>query len=313
MIQITEIKKMPKSSVPVVAVIGSTGYVGKFLVPAFLQGLKDGKLKEVRVLFAEAKKNSEIVQGYVASGAKAFPVDYTNVSSVAAALNGVDVAVSALGTLGEGVDNIFKTLLDALVAAKVKIYFPSEFGTDHYKYLNYKHPNFERKRKHFQQAKELGLNPIRIQTGPFLEIMFGKWSGLDNVSGVWTVVGNALDFPVATTSERDTGRFTLEAVLLAYSDIDKVPDSIEVYSDIRKLRDYAKVLDKVSKRETKIEILQLDDVKAEYEATQDFTKLIILLFSEGAFNHSTAGNQLLNPNGSVWKLKKIEEYAQEIA
>lgn len=107
-------------------------------------------------------------------------------------------------------------------------------------------------------------------------------------------------------------RFTLEAVLLAHSDITKVPDAIEVYSDIRTLKEYAKALDKVSKRETKWQIRQVEDVKAEFKATQGFHTLVSLLFSEGAYNYPNAnGNQLLNPNESVWKLKKIEEYAQE--
>lgn len=61
---------MSRSKGPVVAVVGSTGYVGKALMPAFLEGLKTGKLEELRVLTAEEKLNSPVVQGYIASGAK---------------------------------------------------------------------------------------------------------------------------------------------------------------------------------------------------------------------------------------------------
>ncbi|ODN00922.1 Isoflavone reductase P3 [Orchesella cincta] len=297
---------------PVVAVVGSTGYVGKMLMPAFLEGLKDGKLKELRVLTSEAKLNSQLVQGYKASGAKAVPVDYTDVSSVTTALSGVDAVVSTLGSGGEGIDNVKTTLLDALVAAKVKLYFPSEFGTNHYKYLDYKHPAFEGKRKHFAQAKERGLTTIRMLTGCIMEFTFGKWFGFDCVSGVWTVVGNAADIPCATTAERDLGRFTLEAVLLANSDITKCPDAIEVYSDIKTLREYAKALDKVSERETTFNQVPLEEFKTQYEATQDFLKLIMIMFAEGAFDVTKAnGNLLLNRNESVWKLKKFEVFAKE--
>ncbi|CAL8114292.1 unnamed protein product [Orchesella dallaii] len=301
------------SGAPSVAVVGSTGYVGKILMPAFLEGLKDGKLKEVRVLTTEAKLNSQQIQDYASSGAKAFAIDYANVSTVTAALKGVDAVVSTLGPGGEGIENVKTTLIDALVAAKVKLYFPSEFGTNHYKYTNYSHPLFDGKRMHFKQAKERGLNPIRMLTGCIMEFAFGKQRfGIDCISGVWTVVGNGADIPCATTAERDLGRFTLEAVLLALSDITKCPDAIEVYSDLKTLREYAKALDRVSERETKIVQAQLDDFKAQYEATQDFPKLIMIMLAEGAFDFSkSTGNQLLNPNDSVWQLKRFEEFAKE--
>lgn len=128
-------------------------------------------------------------------------MNYTNVSNVATALNGVDVVVSTLGTRDEAIDNVKATLLDALEAAKVKIYFPSEFGTNHYKITNYKHPTFEAKKKHFLQAKERGLNPIRMLTGGIMEFTFGKWCGLDCVSGVWTVVRDAVDIPCASKTQ----------------------------------------------------------------------------------------------------------------
>lgn len=104
----------------------------------------------------------------------------------------------------------------------------------------------------------------------------------------------------------------MEAVLLAYSDVAKCPDELEVYSDIKTLREYAKALDKVSMRETKIELLQLEDLKTEFETTQNFQKLIMLMYSEGVYDYSNAtGNQLLNRNETVWKLKSFEEYAKE--
>ncbi|CAL8126578.1 unnamed protein product [Orchesella dallaii] len=300
------------SGPPVVAVIGATGYVGKCIMPAFLDALKGGRLQEVRVLTVKEKLNSQQLQSYATSGAKVVTVDYKNVSTVSMAFQGVDAVVSTLGT-GEGIEDVKTVLLDALVAAKVKLYFPSEFGTNHYKCPNYSHPLFDGKRKHFSQAKELGLNPIRMLTGDIMEATFGKWFGLDCISGVWTLVGNAPDIPCAMTAERDLGRFTLEAILLAHSDISKCPDEIEVYSDMKTFRDYAKSLDKVSGREIKIVQVPVEDFKTEYEkADKQFEKLLMLMFAEGTYDYSNAtGINLLNPNESIWKLKKFEEYAEE--
>lgn len=87
-------------------------------------------------------------------------------------------------------------MIDALVSAKVKVYFPSEFGTNHYK-ISHNHPVFEGKRNHFKCAQENGLRSIRILNGDIMESTFGKWFGLDCNSRVWTIVGNGADIPCA--------------------------------------------------------------------------------------------------------------------
>lgn len=53
----------------VVAVIGSTGYVGKCLMPTFLEALQEKKLKELRVLTSQKIINGEVVQSYAKAGA----------------------------------------------------------------------------------------------------------------------------------------------------------------------------------------------------------------------------------------------------
>ncbi len=58
----------------VVAVIGSTGYVGKCLMPAFLDAYQERKLKELRVLTSQKKINGEVVQTYVKAGAKVIEI-----------------------------------------------------------------------------------------------------------------------------------------------------------------------------------------------------------------------------------------------
>ncbi len=114
------------------------------------------------------------------------------------------------------------------------------------------------------------------------------------------------------TSEKDMARFTLEAVLLAHSDISKCPDELEVYSDMRTLREYAKAFDNVSGDKIQINTVPLSEFLVEYKKEKAFEKLIMIMFAEGVYNYSNStGNQLLNPNESLWKLKKIEDYAKE--
>lgn len=116
------------------------------------------------------------------------------------------------------------------------------------------------------------------------------------------------------TAQRDVGLFTLEALLLAlaYSGTSKCPDELEVYSDLRTLREYAKAFEAVSGKEIKFEQVPLETFKEEYEKTQEFEKLLMLLFAEGAYDYSkSTGNETLNPAESGWKLKKIEKFAEE--
>lgn len=54
---------------PVVGIIGSTGYVGKCLLPTFLESVRDGRLKELRILASPEKLSSQLIQSYVSSGA----------------------------------------------------------------------------------------------------------------------------------------------------------------------------------------------------------------------------------------------------
>lgn len=109
----------------------------------------------------------------------------------------MDIVVSTLGTNQEGIENVKNSLLDALVKAKVKVYFPSEFGTNHYK-TKYDHPLFVGKRTHFEEAKNRGLHPIRMLIGDIMESSFGKWFGLDCNSKIWTTVGIGADIPCAS-------------------------------------------------------------------------------------------------------------------
>lgn len=71
---------------PTIAIIGASGYVGKFLTTQFLEfGLKSGKLAELRVLSTKVKA-SEDIQSFVDKGAKLYTVDFSNQDSLVKAL-----------------------------------------------------------------------------------------------------------------------------------------------------------------------------------------------------------------------------------
>ncbi|KAE8331056.1 hypothetical protein BDV39DRAFT_212456 [Aspergillus sergii] len=104
---------MPK--VETVAIAGASGTLG----PYVFQALVNAGFR-VSILTRSQKP------GAYASNINVFEVDFNSVKSLTAALKGVDVVVSTVG--GAAVDNQ-TVLIDAAIAAGVKRFIPSEFGS----------------------------------------------------------------------------------------------------------------------------------------------------------------------------------------
>ncbi|KAG9236531.1 putative isoflavone reductase like protein P3 [Amylocarpus encephaloides] len=102
-----------------VAVVGGTGTLG---TPVLNEIVNSGKFNVI-VLTRSSSTNKPSFPASV----KVVPVDETSVESLTAALKGQDAVVSTVGTpgfLGQTV------LIDAAIAAGVKRFLPSEFGSD---------------------------------------------------------------------------------------------------------------------------------------------------------------------------------------
>lgn len=159
------------------------------------------------------------------------------------------------------------TLLEAIAAAGVKVYIPSEFGTNHY-ITNYTdNETFAPKAHHFEDAKsKKDLKVVGIFTSLMMEQAFIRWLGFDNDKEEWEIVGPG-DVPVSLTSRDDVGRFTVEAAIMAYHEPDKVPEKAQIYTVTHTLRDYAAILDKYADTGNKIKLVSkpLEQAKEEWE------------------------------------------------
>lgn len=113
---------------PVVGMVGGCGFVGSFLTPAFLEALQEGRVKEVRILTAKASDKSK---QFEEQGAKVVQVDFERKESLVRGLRNVDVVICAMGT-GPGSVQSRRLLLEAMAMTGVDVYFPSEWGTNHY-------------------------------------------------------------------------------------------------------------------------------------------------------------------------------------
>ncbi|KAE9367246.1 NAD(P)-binding protein [Stipitochalara longipes BDJ] len=157
------------SEIKSVAIAGASGNLG----PHVLKALVDANF-QVTVLTRSNKPGA-----YDAS-VKVVEVDYTSVESLAAALKGIDALVSTVGH--EGIEK--QTLLiDASVAAGVKRFIPSEYGscTTNPKLAAFPiyAPMFKIKNYLQEKAKEGKLTWTVLACGSFLEFLFGQPLFLD--------------------------------------------------------------------------------------------------------------------------------------
>ncbi|CAG8981977.1 hypothetical protein HYALB_00004843 [Hymenoscyphus albidus] len=141
--------------------VGAAGSLGAPILTALIES---GKFN-VTVLTRENSKST------FPSSVKVVKADYSSVESVTAAFKGQDAVVSSVGTEGLLGQSLF---VDAAIAAGVKRFIPSEFGSNLANPLTAALPIFGYKiatRKHIE-AKVAGGADITytyIQNGPFLD------------------------------------------------------------------------------------------------------------------------------------------------
>jgi hypothetical protein len=164
----------------------------------------------------------------------------------------------------------------------VKVYVPSEWGTDHL-HVRYQHPMFASKQDHQSYAQSLGLRCIAIYTGMIMETSFCKWFGnkinyqsgnflhtyrmigFDTKNRTWNIVGTG-ERPVAMTSQRDLGPLTLRTILLAFSSPDSCPSQVRLYSDNRSIQAYKACFENESKEKLRTNFTSLQDAERDYES-----------------------------------------------
>ncbi|RVX75741.1 hypothetical protein B0A52_00097 [Exophiala mesophila] len=149
---------------PKVALSGATGNIGA----PILKGLLAANLPVLVLTRKGSKSSSKLPKADNLSVAE---VDYSSVSDLTAALKGVEVVVSAFASDALGGQN---PLIDASVAAGVKRYIPSEYGSNTVNPKVVQLPVSGYKvatQKYLEQAaaKNPGFTYSILLTGPFLD------------------------------------------------------------------------------------------------------------------------------------------------
>ncbi|KAF3939754.1 hypothetical protein ABW19_dt0209094 [Dactylella cylindrospora] len=296
------------SDLPVVAVAGATGTLGKALVGALLDPQFRSKYKDVVVLSRNTK--SPQIEEWVNQGAIAKEYNVDDDASVKEALAGVDVLVNVLASNDGG----FKSKVAAVVtspSSSIKLYIPSEFGVDHYLH-DFQHPEWDKKAAHFEAVSaRKDLKICRVFNGLFLEMSIGPWFGFNTKEGKYEVVGSG-DAPVTFTGIQDIAKSIASAI--ANVPIDQLPDKLYISGDSTSLNQVAKLMTDAGAGNIETTNVDLAEYKTNTFAAKGLNPAAFLRFlmAEGNIdNEPLSNNELVNPGQKYWKWKTMKDYAGE--
>jgi len=285
--------------------LGSTGYVGQEIAPVFAKAADEGQFASFRILVGSPPKDTLL--SLASDNVTIVQVDYTTQASLEDALKGVDILVSALGL--RGTEIVEKNVVHAAASAGVKVYFPSEWGSD-LEISPYKSPLLDRKHKHIAEAREAGLKTVVFVVGLFSE------SILLPIFGFWTPP-NTLNIPdaghhkVAFTSKKHVVQYALQAVLLVFEDPAHFPNKIRVWDDNRTWDDYALEIESAVGSKINKNYLPRDQLEKDFEIQPGLGGLVKLLTAKDLYDYSENHNELLNPGEKHFKRQSIEENLKE--
>ncbi|BGP43035.1 hypothetical protein JCM10449v2_007050 [Rhodotorula kratochvilovae] len=318
---------------PVIALVGATGLVGSALLSTFLSALNSGRIAHLRLLTTSPSSPAlDAARAHASGRVSVHAVRYTAPATLQEALKGADVLVSAMGAQqhaeGRYEDNKAR-LLDAAVKAGVKIYVPSEFGTDHNGQNQdvVQSPMFANKQHHHAEAASRGLQVLAFYSSLITEISFSDWLGIptSSPSPAWTLPRP--ERPVAFTSLRDIGRFVLSAILQTHSSSAApgdasapVPDRLRVYSDLLTLDEAADLWERAAGGTVQREYVDTEGLRARYEEIKPtlapgmLGPAIPLMISLGGFDYTQENhNALLNTGDYAFEPRSVKDFLEEKA
>ncbi|KAA1474800.1 NAD-P-binding protein [Dentipellis sp. KUC8613] len=173
--------------------VAGAGNIGAFIVEELLKCKIASKAKRV-VILTRSSGNDEKYKEFKSKGAEVLTVDYEKKNSLTPALVGIDVVISTLTAADLGPQS---ALAVAAKDAGVKLFAPSEYGSE---------TNFSGKDKARDQLQKLGLPYALFFTGPFPDMAFSSWTGIDPVGGKATVGGDGSQL-VSFTARPDVARY----------------------------------------------------------------------------------------------------------
>ena len=297
-----------------IAIAGASGDLGQRIVTAFTSELFKKRFKEIIVL-------SRKPYNAVGTTNRLYSPD-----DIASSLQDVDVVVNCIGSKGDTVP-FKKALIEAIAATKtVQLYFPSEFGVDHY--INggndaaFDFVEWQHKKNLFTSAKDtfkaVGRDDIKIVhvfPGLLMELSIGPWFGMDCTTGRFEAIGRR-DRKSTYTSMSDVGN---AVAALASMDPSIIPEHVRISGDCVDMKEIVVMMSNARDEPFSLSIVEAKEFRAQGlvvpENVGDPSRYLRVLIGNGKINFSKSGkgnhNELVNPAEGMWKWKTMQEYANE--
>lgn len=223
-------------------------------------------------------------------------------------------AFVSLSSVGPSGHHFKEALLRSIPGSAVRLYFPSEFGVDHYVH-DFPHDEWDAKKAHFRLAKQLipDVSVCRVYAGLFLEDSIGPWFGFDTKNGRYEAVGDPAQ-RTSYTSMRDVGK---ALAVLASRPADTVPPEVHLSGDSKSMAEIAEIMGANGAGQVQATSVPLESYKAGVLARPSPTpeRYLRFLMGEGKIDHSAErmGNQnhLVQVAGGGWTWRSMAQLAKE--
>jgi len=190
----------------IIVVAGGTGNLGERIINALID-----RGAEVRAL-VRSSSDKEKVNALKQKGAKIIELDMSHEQELIDACRGASCVVSALQGLRDVIVDAQTLLLNAVVAAGVKRFIPSDFAVDFTK-INSENRNFDFRREFHKQLDKAAISATSIYNGAFADILTYNTPILDlknKTAGYW---GDNADWKLDFTTMDNTAAFTAAAAM----------------------------------------------------------------------------------------------------
>ncbi|EXA45740.1 hypothetical protein FOQG_09304 [Fusarium oxysporum f. sp. raphani 54005] len=293
------------SVLPTVAIAGATGNLGAKVTEGFLQQPFRDRFHDIIVL---ARSRSPKAENLVKHGASLRLYAEENLQE---ALAGVDVLINTVGPSGH---HFKEALLRSIPGSGVKLYFPSEFGVDHYVH-DFPHEEWDAKKAHFQLASELipDISICRVYAGLFLEDSIGPWFGFDTKRGKYEAVGDPAQ-KTSYTSMYDVGK---ALAILASQPVGAIPPEVHLSGDNKSMTEIAEIMEANGAGRIQVTSVPLGSYKASVLAKPSPTpeRYLRFLMGEGKIQHSSDGignqNDIVQVTGGLSTWMSMSQLAKD--
>ncbi|KAF8517682.1 NAD-binding protein [Hysterangium stoloniferum] len=296
----------------VIAIAGATGKLGSVISRVVLT--EPYRPFFSRVVLLVRNPASPVAQELKELGGELAKVDVKDSAAMGGVLRDVDIVVNALGP---GDQDASDSLLEAVLANRILLYIPSEFGVDH-RYNDFEHVVWTKKQKHIERARKSGegrMKVVPIYVGLILELGFEHEYGFDSNGKQYTAVGSP-DVKITFTSFVDIARTVAQVAIQAVSSPSTFPDNIRVAGSTVSMKEIRDIMSHESGEEIQLASLggpetYKRDLQEEFGSKGGFRSYIRLLMGEGKVDFSKNNDdELVNPKEKQWEWTKVEEQAR---